>query len=99
MRAGTQHDIHRAHAGNSVRQAVVDAGDHSRAATFQSRQGEVPKRPLPVEALAHDGGSQFLQFFLRAVFQRDLAHVFFDVKLGVEFPARKTKIKGDDTTR
>ena len=71
----------------------MDSNDESGAPVLQPRQSEIPQRPLPVQALAHDLPSDRLEFFHRPVLQCYLANVILNVELRIELPTRKTKIE------
>src|ERR1019366_7562688 len=93
VRGGIQDDIHGAHAGNSVRQAVMNSSHHSGAPTLQTRHSEIPQRPLPVQALAHDLAGQRLECVLRAVLEFHFSNVVPNVELRVELPSGKAEIE------
>src|SRR5208282_219397 len=48
---------------------------------------------LPVQNRADDFSSQCLQFGVGSVLERHLAYMVANIKVGVVFPARKTKIE------
>ncbi len=90
---GAHNHVHRAHAGNSVGQAVVDASNHSGAAALERREREVPQRPLAVQPGADNRPGQFFEFLFRTVLERHLVNVVSDVERWIELPARKPKIE------
>ena len=71
----------------------MDSSHDSGAPAFQPRQSEIPQRPLPVQALAHDLPGQRLEFLLRPVLEFHLANVVLNVELRIELPTRKAKIE------
>src|ERR1019366_2260313 len=66
---------------------------HSGAPTLQTRHREIPQRPLPVQALAHDLAGQRLECVLRAVLEFHFSNVVPNVELRVELPSGKAEIK------
>src|ERR1700752_4530039 len=92
--AGIHEGIQQFHAGQSVGQTVVHAGDDPRTIVLQSPdQSEVPERALPVEHWSQDLSGNGFELGIRPVFERYLANVVAYVEVRIEFPTGQAEVE------